>query len=87
MGADFVTGVKCTIFWLIRGLRVYFEMYTPDKKKGLVSTFFQLSIQKNTQKYFKVFFLEICCKQIKIYNQTSIEQKYGAFYINKESTL
>ena len=57
MGADFIIGVNCTIFWLNRGLRVYFDWYALDLKKG-PETFLKLSILKSigVKKYLKAFF-------------------------------
>ena len=34
MDPDFVLHVKCTIFWLNRGLRVYFDLHPPDFPKS-----------------------------------------------------
>ena len=34
MGTDFVLQVKCTIFWLKRGLRVHLGLYAPDCPKS-----------------------------------------------------
>ena len=34
------------------------------------------------KKVLEGIFWEICCIQIEIYTQTSIEPKYGAFYFN-----
>ena len=37
MDCDYVFQVKCTIFWLNRGVRVYFNLYAPDFSRGEVT--------------------------------------------------
>ena len=39
MGIDFVFKVKCTIFWLNIGLRVYLDLYRPDFPKSTCKYF------------------------------------------------
>ena len=34
MDPDFVVEVKCTIFWLNKGLRLYFDLFAPDFPKS-----------------------------------------------------
>ena len=40
---NFVVGVKCTIFWLKRGLRVYLDLYAPYFPKSTSKYLFGLS--------------------------------------------
>ena len=40
MVADFVIVVKCTIFWLNRGLMGYLDFYVPDFPKSISNYFF-----------------------------------------------
>ena len=35
---DFILQVRCTIFWLKRGLRVCLDLYAPDFLKSTLST-------------------------------------------------
>ena len=43
MFTDFVLKVKCTIFWLNRGLMVYLDFYAPDFPKSTSKYFLQPS--------------------------------------------
>ena len=43
MFTDFVLKVKCTIFWLNRGLMVYLDLYAPDFPKSTSKYFLQPS--------------------------------------------
>ena len=46
--AEFISWVKCTIFWLNRGLMVYFDMYLPDfeEEKKYLKVVFTLELEK-----------------------------------------
>ena len=46
MGTDFFLQVKCTIFWLNIGLRVYLDLYVPDFPKSTSKYFWPKKMEK-----------------------------------------
>ena len=52
MGTDLVLPVKCTIFWLNCGLRVYFDLYAPDFPKSTTNYFLHPSTVKSKTSFF-----------------------------------
>ena len=85
MSNDFVVPKKCTIFWPNKVWRVYFDLNVPDFPKRTYK-YVLFSVLRQKSKNFKVLFSQIWHIQIKIYHQTYIEPKYGAFYSNNEFT-
>ena len=58
MRTDFVLQVKCTIFWLNRGLMVYLDLYAPDFPKSTGSTFYILVLFSLKQTILEVFLVK-----------------------------
>ena len=67
MDPDFVVPVKCTIFWMNRGVRVYLDLYAPDFSKSYYKSFVCTEVvRKNGFWFFTAMctFWKIQCIQI-----------------------
>ena len=49
MDPDFVTGVKCAIFWLNKGLRIYYALYAVDFPKSTFEALVELKTEVQTK--------------------------------------
>ena len=58
MGTDFVLQVKCTIFWLNRGMRVYLGLYAPDFPKSTSKYFLHLVLFSLKHPILEVFLVK-----------------------------
>ena len=72
MGSDFNLLVKCTIFGLNRGLRIYLDLYGTDYPK-ITSKYF--SFPSTLQSIFKVFFVTKKNFQIMFLKKNNFGQK------------
>ena len=81
MGTDFVFQMKCTIFWLTIGLRVYLGLYVPDFPKNTSKYFFLYpsTFQSKTPSFEVVFVnksTQNMKKRILARNNGKLSQKY-----------
>ena len=83
MGTDFVLQVKCTIFWLDRGLRVFLDLYVPDFPKSTPKYFLYPStfIVQNTL-FWRCFWLKKHPNHVKPIFAKIL--KYDAFNLRKK---
>ena len=58
MGTDFVLQIKCTIFWLNRGLREYLDLYAPDFPKSTSKYFLHPSTFSLKHPFLEVFLIK-----------------------------